>query len=78
VYFPALAQVRLQPLLSSQVIPMAYKPILNAIEALGGKGTLRMAKNKAGPVVTDNGRRYIPLCLPLSCGLMRRGLFSLS
>jgi len=39
-----------------EVIPMAYKPVQNQIvEKLGGKVELRMAKNKAGPVVTDNG-----------------------
>ena len=34
---------------------MAYKPILRAISGMGGTGKLRMAQNKAGPVVTDNG-----------------------
>ena len=39
-----------------EVVPMAYKPVMTSIEArLGGKAELRMAKNKAGPVVTDNG-----------------------
>lgn len=42
-----------------EVIPMAYVPVLKRIEALGGKPTLRMAKSKAGPVVTDNGNFII-------------------
>lgn len=42
-----------------EVIPMAYAPTLHKIKALGGKGVLRMAKNKAGPVVSDNGNFII-------------------
>jgi len=39
-----------------EVIPMAYIPIINSLETeFGGKVVLRMAKSKAGPVVTDNG-----------------------
>ena len=39
-----------------EVIPRAYEPIKRKIEKeFGGKATLRMAVNKAGPVVTDNG-----------------------
>lgn len=39
-----------------EVVPMAYVPIKKKIESLlGGEAILRMAKNKAGPVVTDNG-----------------------
>merc|ERR1712029_585210 len=39
-----------------EVVPMAYKPVMNKIEAqMAGSVKLRMAKNKAGPVVTDNG-----------------------
>ncbi|GFY52628.1 ribose-5-phosphate isomerase [Trichonephila inaurata madagascariensis] len=38
-----------------EVIPMAYVPIKNRLEAMGGVAELRMAKAKAGPVVTDNG-----------------------
>jgi len=39
-----------------EVIPLAYLPLTQRIEAeLGGTAVLRMAKNKAGPVVTDNG-----------------------
>ncbi|XP_049961330.1 ribose-5-phosphate isomerase [Schistocerca serialis cubense] len=39
-----------------EVIPMAYVPIQKKIvELYGGPTELRMAKAKAGPVVTDNG-----------------------
>jgi len=37
-----------------EVLPMAYTPVLQRVTALGGRGALRMAVNKAGPVVTDN------------------------
>lgn len=38
-----------------EVIPMSYKVVQNKIEAqLGGSAELRMAKAKAGPLVTDN------------------------
>jgi len=39
-----------------EVLPLAYRPVMNRIEEkLGGKCKVRMAKAKAGPVVTDNG-----------------------
>ena len=39
-----------------EVIPMAYKPVQqNIVRRWGGEVRLRMAQNKAGPVVTDNG-----------------------
>ncbi|XP_020800577.1 ribose-5-phosphate isomerase [Drosophila serrata] len=39
-----------------EVAPMAYVPIKLQIETLfGGEASLRMAKVKAGPIVTDNG-----------------------
>nr|XP_060637329.1 ribose-5-phosphate isomerase [Anolis sagrei ordinatus] len=39
-----------------EVIPMAYVPITRALaKRFGGVAELRMAVNKAGPVVTDNG-----------------------
>ncbi|XP_074610660.1 ribose-5-phosphate isomerase-like [Acropora palmata] len=37
-----------------EVIPMAYVPVMKKMEMLGLKPVLRMAKAKAGPVVTDN------------------------
>lgn len=39
-----------------EVIPMARVPVTKSVTYMyGGEATLRMAKNKAGPVVTDNG-----------------------
>ncbi|RMC14477.1 hypothetical protein DUI87_09573 [Hirundo rustica rustica] len=39
-----------------EVIPMAYVPVTRALtKKFGGVAELRMAVNKAGPVVTDNG-----------------------
>ncbi|XP_026305181.1 ribose-5-phosphate isomerase-like [Piliocolobus tephrosceles] len=39
-----------------EVIPMAYVPVSRAVsQKFGGVVELRMAVNKAGPVVTDNG-----------------------
>ncbi|XP_048366253.1 ribose-5-phosphate isomerase [Sphaerodactylus townsendi] len=39
-----------------EVIPMAYRPVTRALsKRFGGVAELRMAVNKAGPVVTDNG-----------------------
>lgn len=38
-----------------EVIPMAYVPLMNKLREMGGAPVLRMAKAKAGPVVTDNG-----------------------
>jgi len=42
-----------------EVIPMAYVPVMRAIEKLGGKPELRMGVKKAGPVVTDQGNMVI-------------------
>ncbi len=42
-----------------EVIPMAYKPIMKKLENLEGKPVLRMAKSKAGPLVSDNGNFII-------------------
>eukprot|EP00794_Sanderia_malayensis_P005660 gene5660-6356_t len=38
-----------------EVIPMAYEPVLKKLGSLNLRPTLRMAKSKAGPLVTDNG-----------------------
>jgi len=46
-------------LLPVEVIPMAMSPVLQAIEALGGKPQLRMGVKKAGPVITDQGNFVI-------------------
>ncbi|XP_013398753.1 ribose-5-phosphate isomerase [Lingula anatina] len=43
-----------------EVIPMAYKPIMRKIKTLyGGSLELRMARAKAGPLITDNGNFII-------------------
>lgn len=46
-----------------EVVPMAYKSVLKSIEnnlsVKPIKAALRMAINKAGPVVTDNGNFVI-------------------
>lgn len=42
-----------------EVIPVAHVPIMTKLERLGGKPVLRMAKAKAGPLVTDNGNFII-------------------
>eukprot|EP01101_Sappina_pedata_P009412 TRINITY_DN5489_c0_g1_i1.p2 TRINITY_DN5489_c0_g1~~TRINITY_DN5489_c0_g1_i1.p2 ORF type:complete len:243 (-),score=108.79 TRINITY_DN5489_c0_g1_i1:30-758(-) len=38
-----------------EVIPLAHVPVMHKLSKLGGSPKLRMAVNKAGPVVTDNG-----------------------
>ena len=38
-----------------EVLPSAWKQIKDAISAMDGVATLRMAEKKAGPVVTDQG-----------------------
>ena len=41
---------------SVQVVPMAVRPVQERLAArYGGTASLRMARAKAGPVVTDNG-----------------------
>lgn len=46
-------------LLPVEVLPLAYAPVMRAIEKLGGKPELRMGVKKAGPVVTDQGNMVI-------------------
>ncbi|TYZ61810.1 hypothetical protein PybrP1_002292 [[Pythium] brassicae (nom. inval.)] len=50
-----------------EVIPMAYVPLMKALADMGGAPVLRMAKHKAGPVVTDNGN----FVLDVNFGLLR-------
>ena len=38
-----------------EVVPLAHVPVTLKLEAAGAKVVLRMAKAKAGPVVSDNG-----------------------
>ena len=42
-----------------EVHPMAVKPITMRLEELGARASLRMARGKVGPVVTDNGNLII-------------------
>ncbi len=42
-----------------EVIPMAYVPVRQKLEKLGGKPKLRMAQSKMGPLVSDNGNFII-------------------
>lgn len=42
-----------------EVIPMAYIPLMKKLEKMGSTPKLRMAKAKAGPLVTDNGNFII-------------------
>lgn len=46
-------------LLPVEVLPLAYTPVMRAIETLGGKPQLRMGVKKAGPVITDQGNFVI-------------------
>ena len=42
-----------------EVHPMAVKPIMMRLEELGARASLRIARGKVGPVVTDNGNLII-------------------
>ncbi|XP_065071527.1 ribose-5-phosphate isomerase-like isoform X1 [Rhopilema esculentum] len=42
-----------------EVVPMAYQPVLNKLKSMRLTPSLRMAKAKAGPLVTDNGNFII-------------------
>jgi len=42
-----------------EVIPLSYVPLLQKFRSMGGIPSLRMAKSKAGPVVSDNGNFII-------------------
>ncbi len=42
-----------------EIIPLARVPLMKKFAELGGKPILRMAKAKAGPLVTDNGNFII-------------------
>ena len=42
-----------------EVSPLAYRPVMEKLTALGGKPILRLAKSKAGPSVSDNGNFII-------------------
>ncbi|KAJ8876236.1 hypothetical protein PR048_024146 [Dryococelus australis] len=50
-----------------EVIPLAWVPVRKKIEKLlGGQADLRMAKMKAGPVITDNGNFILDWKFPPS------------
>ena len=42
-----------------EIIALSYKPLMKKMELLGGSPVLRIAKEKAGPVITDNGNFII-------------------
>ena len=44
-----------------EVLPSSWKQVQKTLEKLDGKGHLRMAQKKAGPVVTDQGNLIIDL-----------------
>jgi len=71
-----------------EVLPMALRPVMKAVEALGGKPSLRMAVHKDGPVITDQGNMVVdahfggidePAALTLTLnnipGILENGLF---
>ena len=44
-----------------EVLPSAWKQVQKTLHDLGGKGNLRMAHKKAGPIVTDQGNLILDL-----------------
>tara|TARA_B100000579_G_scaffold387488_1_gene359944 strand:+ start:1289 stop:1999 length:711 start_codon:yes stop_codon:yes gene_type:complete len=44
-----------------EVLPTAWKQVQKTLKKLGGEGNLRMAKKKAGPIVTDQGNLILDL-----------------
>lgn len=42
-----------------EVIPMALAPVMRRLEAMGGDPVLRVAVNKDGPVITDQGNLVV-------------------
>ena len=44
-----------------EVLPSAWKQVQSTLEELGASGELRMAKKKAGPIVTDQGNLILDL-----------------
>lgn len=54
-----------------EVVPMAYVPLTNTLKGFGGSPVLRMAKSKAGPVVTDNGNFVLDVHVRLSADSFR-------
>ncbi|KAI8898724.1 ribose 5-phosphate isomerase A-domain-containing protein [Globomyces pollinis-pini] len=71
-----------------ETVPLAYVSVMKKLTAMGGSPKLRMAVNKAGPVVTDNGNFIVDvnfdtisdpksLDIKLQCipGIVETGLF---
>ena len=54
-------KLNLSFLLPVEVLPVAWKQVKNQLEDFGAKSYLRMAANKAGPVVTDQGNLILDL-----------------
>ena len=44
-----------------EVLPSAWRQVQKKLHDLGGKGNLRMAQKKAGPIVTDQGNLLLDL-----------------
>ncbi len=44
-----------------EVLPSAWRQVQKKLHDLGGKGNLRMAQKKAGPIVTDQGNLILDL-----------------
>ena len=44
-----------------EVLPSAWNQVQKTLQDLGGKGNLRMAQKKAGPIVTDQGNLILDL-----------------
>ena len=72
-----------------EVLPNAWKQVQESISEINGNSTLRMAKKKAGPVVTDQGNlildvffdggiknpKNIEMCINNIPGVLENGLF---
>jgi len=71
-----------------EVLPLAYAPVMKALQDLGGTPAIRMGVKKAGPVITDQGNMVIdvwfdeipdPAAMELTInnlpGVLENGLF---
>ena len=47
-----------------EVLPNAWKQVMDVISEMNGSSTLRMATKKAGPVVTDQGNLILDVLFP--------------
>ena len=55
-----------------EVLPSAWKQVQKTLKDLEGEGNLRMAKKKAGPVVTDQGNLILDLTFSNGIGQPER------